>query len=110
MAGAFKLQKSQDQKFFFNLLAENGERILSSETYRAKQGALNGIASIRRNSQSDSNYIRKTSARQQPYFVLVATNGRTIGKSEEYSSGTAMENGIDAVKRLAPGAEVTDQT
>ena len=108
MAGTYKLRKSQDQKFFFNLLAENDEKILTSETYNAKSGALNGIESVRQNSQSDSNYKHKQSTRGLPYFVLVAANGEIIGTGEEYTSPAAMDKGIAAVKRLASDAVVKD--
>lgn len=108
MAATFKLQKSKDEKFFFNLLAENGERILTSETYNAKESALKGIESVRKNSQSDSEFKRKMSAAGKHFFVLAAANGETIGKSEEYSSKEAMENGVVAVKKVAVDAAVND--
>jgi len=40
----------------------------------------------------------------QPYVVLLAANGQTIGKNEMYASGKAMEGGIAFVKANAPGA------
>jgi uncharacterized protein YegP (UPF0339 family) len=108
MTASFKLQKSHEEKFFFNLMAENGERILTSETYNAKESALKGIESVRKNSQSDSEFKRKMSTAGKHFFVLAAANGETIGKSEEYSSKEAMEGGIAAVKIVAPGATITD--
>jgi len=41
---------------------------------------------------------------------LTATNGETIGKSEMYSSASAMETGIASVKTNAPTATVKDLT
>jgi uncharacterized protein YegP (UPF0339 family) len=46
----------------------------------------------------------------QPFFVLKAGNGETIGKSETYSSESAMNNGIAAVKKAAADAKVEDLT
>src|SRR5580698_8820371 len=37
------------EKYRFNLKAANGEVILVSETYESKEGALNGIASVKKN-------------------------------------------------------------
>ena len=110
MAGTYKLRKSQDEKYFFNLLAENEETLLTSEMYSAKQGAKKGVESVRKSSKRDANYKRKQSVRGLPCFVLVAANGEPIGNGEEYSSKEAMENGIAAVKRIAPGAAVKDIT
>jgi uncharacterized protein YegP (UPF0339 family) len=42
------------------------------------------------------------------YFVLVAANHQTIGKSEMYTSAGAMERGIASVKTNAPAAAVKD--
>jgi hypothetical protein len=108
MAGSFVLQKSQDQKFYFNLRAENEEKILTSEMYNAKPGALNGIESVKKNAGDDSRFQRRQSKAGKPYFVLVAANNEIIGTSEEYSSPEAMENGIAAVKRVASGSAMKD--
>jgi len=43
----FQIKKSSDGQFYFNLLADNGEKILTSEMYKAKPGALNGINSVK---------------------------------------------------------------
>ena len=49
MSGKFDLKKSTNEQFFFNLKAGNGQVILTSELYKAKAGALNGIESVRKN-------------------------------------------------------------
>ena len=109
MASTFVIEKNAAGKFRFNLRAGNNEIILSSELYEAKAGANNGIASVRKNSQDDARFIRKTASDGSPYFVLTATNGETIGKSEMYSSTSAMENGIKSVATNAPTAAVVDK-
>lgn len=45
----FDLQESTDGKWYFNLKAENGHIIATSEMYETEQGALNGIDSVRAN-------------------------------------------------------------
>jgi uncharacterized protein YegP (UPF0339 family) len=110
MAGKFELKKSASGQFHFNLKAGNGQVILSSELYTSKGGAEGGIASVKTNAPLDGRYERKASSGGDPYFVLKAGNGETIGKSEMYSSTAAMENGIESVKTNAPGASVEDLT
>lgn len=104
----FVIKKSSNGQYFFNLKANNGETILTSETYVSKSGAQNGINSVRVNTPFDSRYERKTSSSQY-YFVLKAANGEPLGKSEMYNSSSAMENGIASVKTNAPSAIVEDQ-
>jgi len=106
----FEVKKSKNDKFLFNLKAGNGEVILTSEMYEAKASALAGIESVRTNAPNDQGYERKTSSKDQPYFVLKASNGQVIGQSEMYSSTSAMEGGIASVKKNAPDAAVVDLT
>ena len=88
----------------FNLKAGNHEVILTSELYETKVSAKNGIASVKENAALDERYQRNISKDNALYFVLVAANGHTIGKSEMYSSSKALECGIAWVKANAPGA------
>jgi len=108
MAGKFELKVAKNGQYHFNLLAGNGQIILSSEMYESKSAAENGIASVQKNSAHDARYDRRTSAKGDPYFVLKSTNGQEIGRSEMYSSASAMENGIASVKTNAAGASVLE--
>jgi len=105
----YQLKKSTDGQFDFTLHADNGEKILTSEMYKAKPGALNGIESVKTNSANEGRYERKVSKAGKPYFVLKAANNEVIGTSEEYSSDSAMDNGVAAVKAAGPMAATDDQ-
>ena len=110
MAAKYELKKSPSGKFMFNLKAGNGEIILTSELYEAKSGAENGIESVKKNSGDDGRFDRRESKNGDPYFVLKAGNGEIIGKSEMYSSKSAMENGIASVIKNGPEAATNDIT
>ena len=110
MAGKFELKKAKNGQFFFNLKASNGQLILTSEMYKAKKGAENGIESVRKNAAIDARFRRKESKKGDPYFVLLAGNNQVIGQSEVYSSVSAMENGLLSVKKNGPKADVDDLT
>lgn len=108
MAGKFELNTSSNGKFFFNLKASNGQTILSSEMYETKSAAQNGIESVKKNAADDARYDRRTASNGDPYFVLKASNGQEIGRSEMYKSAAAMENGIESVKKNGPDAALAD--
>jgi len=108
MAAKYEVKKASDGQYFFNLKAGNGEIILTSERYKAKASATNGIESVRKNAPIDARYDRRVSSNNKPYFVLRAGNNEVIGQSELYSSAAAMENGITAVKAAAPTTTVED--
>lgn len=110
MSGSYVLSKAADGQFKFNLKAANGQVILTSETYASKDGALNGIESVRKNAVLDERFERRTAKDGSPYFVLKAANAREIGRSEMYSSAAAMEGGIASVKKNAPDAALKDET
>jgi uncharacterized protein YegP (UPF0339 family) len=108
MAGKFDLKKAKNGQFYFNLKATNGQVILTSEMYKAKSSAKNGIESVKTNAAIDERYERRESKKGEPYFVLLAANKQVIGQSEMYSSVAAMEKGINSVKTNAPDASVDD--
>ncbi len=110
MAGKFEIKKAKDGQFYFNLKSSNGQEILKSEMYKAKTGAKNGIESVKKNAALDDRYDRRESKKGAPYFVLLAGNKQIIGQSEMYSSASAMENGIQSVKKNGAGASVDDLT
>ncbi|MBK6868341.1 MAG: YegP family protein [Burkholderiales bacterium] len=110
MAGKFELKKSKNAKFFFTLLAGNGQVILSSEMYEAKASAVNGIESVKKNGGDASRYAKLTGKDGSPYFTLKATNGQVIGQSQMYSSEATRDAGIASCVNNAPGASVDDQT
>ena len=110
MAVQFELKKTDGGQSIFNLIAKNGQIVLTSQRYQAKASAQAGIESVRKHAADDANFERKTSAGNQPYFVLKAANGKIIGQSEMYSSAAAMEKGIASVKANAPTASVVDLT
>ena len=108
--GTFVIKTRTNGEFQFNLQAGNGQNILSSEGYSAKSGCLNGIESVKKNSQDDARYEKKTSTNGKLYFNLKATNGQVIGVSEKYESESGRDNGIESVKKNAAEASVKDQT
>ena len=110
MAGTYELKTASNGEIYFHLKAGNGEKILASEMYKAKAGALNGIESVKKNAASAGRYEKLVSSNSKPYFVLKAGNGEVIGKSELYSSEAARDQGMQSVMENAPTAVLVDST
>ena len=110
MAGKFELKKGKSGKFSFNLKATNGQVILTSQAYKTKAAAKNGIRSVCTNCERDARFEQKISKKGEPYFVLLAANKQVIGKSQMYASRKSMLNGIKSVKGNALKAKVQDLT
>lgn len=108
MPGKFELKAGKNGKFHFNLKASNGQIILSSESYSDRKAAEKGIESVRKNAANSGRFERKTAKDGSPYFVLKASNGEPIGKSEMYKTVKSMENGIASVGKNAPDAPIAE--
>ena len=107
----FEIFTGTDNQFYFRLKASNSEIILKSEGYTTKQNCRNGIASVKANAPTDSNYDRRMSSNDKYYFNLKsAHNHQVIGTSEMYETAQGRDNGIESVKRNAPIADVVDLT
>jgi uncharacterized protein YegP (UPF0339 family) len=110
MSGKFEISTTSSGKFMFNLKADNGQVVLTSQMYEAKASAFQGIESVRVNGVQDERFDRLMSTKDEPYFNLKAANGLVIGRSQMYSSTAAMENGVASVMTNAPGAVIADLT
>ncbi len=108
--GKFVISTRKNGEFQFSLKAGNGQEILASEGYTTKAACLNGVESVKKNSQDDNRFDRLESKNGKYYFNLKATNGQIIGTSEMYESTDSRDNGIESVKKNAPDASVDDQT
>ena len=109
--------------FKFDLLAANGQEILTSEVYESRAACLRGMESVRKNAPSArlavltdpecpalSNpkfelYTDKSGAYR---FRLRSRNGKIIAVSENYTSKSAALAGIESVRTNASEAEIQE--
>ncbi|MBN1892148.1 MAG: YegP family protein [Clostridiales bacterium] len=114
------VMKSTKAGFVFCLKASNGEVIATSEVYSSAGSCKKGIESVRSNASAkvEDQTLETAQALTNPKyevyvdkageyrFRLKARNGETIASSEAYKSKGACMNGIESVKKNAPGATV----
>ena len=86
--------------FRFNLHAQNGEVVLSSESYTTKAAAWNGAFAIQDAAAREGAFQLKTSTDNRTYFVLTAENGQVVGVSQLYTTRDAAMAGVSSVKSL----------
>ena len=104
----------------FDLKATNGEVIASSEVYTTEKTCRKGIQSVINNcvgeieDQTVENYTVLKHPKFEIYtdkageyrFRLKAKNGQIIATSEGYKKKTSCLNGIESVKKNAPGSAI----
>ena len=100
----FELFTGADSQHYFQLIAKNGERLLSSEGYTSTTGAKNGVTSVKNNGTTKSRFHVIANEAGEYYFNLVAGNGQIIGTSETYASKSNADKGVTAVMNALSGA------
>ena len=106
----------------FDLKANNGQVIATSEVYSGEAACLNGIESVKKNcvgeieDQTVENFETVKHPKFEIYqdkagefrFRLKAKNGEPVLASEGYASKDGCKNGIASVRKNAVDAPVVD--
>ncbi|MGA0264479.1 MAG: YegP family protein [Lysobacterales bacterium] len=106
MPGKFVIKKGKDGQFYFALKAANSQTVLQSEGYKTMKSCQNGIESVRKNSQDTKRFVCNTAKDGRTYFVLKASNGQEVGRSQMYKSNSGCKNGMKSVAASSQGADV----
>lgn len=108
----------------FNLKASNGEVIATSQVYASKDSCKKGIASVQKcapvaalEDQTVEGFKPEKNPKFEVYkdaagefrFRLKASNGQIIAVGEGYKTMKSCLNGVESIKKNAPGAEVVEE-
>jgi uncharacterized protein YegP (UPF0339 family) len=108
MSGVFEVYKDKGGEYRFRLKASNGQIVLSSEGYKAKAGAMNGIESIKENTKVSERFESYKDTTGKYRFKLKAGNNQVIGTSEGYETEANCKNGIESVKKWAKTSNIVE--
>lgn len=100
------LRNESTGSYHFELLASNGEKLLSSIDYTSAAGAKNGIKTHKAGI-ANNNFVIARSKNNQYFFKLLSNSNRILCTGETYKTKTRCENAIESVKRFAETAIVT---
>jgi len=91
-----KFAISADRKVYFNLIAGNGEKLMTSETYNSWDSAFNGAAAVVGTGGEKRFYEARST-----HYVLKGANSEVIGKSENLNNvKRGVEQCVNEVVRL----------
>lgn len=91
--------------FYFELFANNGEKLLSSEEYTSYAGALNGIQTHRANIEKGNFRIALTKKGDYIYKLL-GGNGQLLCLGEHYKTKHRCQSAVESVKRFAKNSPI----
>ncbi|MFT6916369.1 MAG: hypothetical protein ACJAWL_002704 [Motiliproteus sp.] len=96
------LKKSQAKEpFTFAFMDDSGKTLVKSENYAARKSCVNGVESVRKNSQFDSRYELLESKNGKFYFNIKASNGQVVGTSTLFASAGERSEVISLLKEHA---------
>jgi uncharacterized protein YegP (UPF0339 family) len=111
--GELDITRGKNGEWYFNGVGAKGERLLLSEGYVDKSGALNGILSVEENGVYTENFSVMDLGDGEWTYVLRAGNGQIIAEGPAFRSEADAESAITAARDLVAGivqfkAAVTD--
>ena len=89
-----------EEVFFFELFANNGEKLLASEEYTTYVGAVNGIGTHKANIEK-GNFKISLTKRGDYIYNLLNGNGQLLCLGEHYKTKRLCKNAVESVKRFA---------
>lgn len=96
----FETFQGLDGKFYFNLVAANGQNVLRSQGYTSLASAENGAESVLENGNDKRNFEVLAASNGDYYFNLKAQNGEVIGTSQLYANKSNANRGAVTVRGL----------
>lgn len=106
----FETFEGLDGKFYFNVMAGNGQNVLRSQSYTRLSSAQTGVDSVLANGADKRNFEINQASNGDYYFNLKAANGETIGTSQLYATKYNAERGAVAVRALVRLARASTKT
>ena len=96
-------ESGEDETYFFELHASNGEKLLSSEEYTSYNGALRGIETHKANIEK-GNFKITLSKKGDYIFKLLSGKNMLLCMGENYPTRVRCESAIESTKRFAKTA------
>ena len=94
-----------EEVFYFELFANNGEKLLSSEEYTTYIGAVNGIQTHKTNIEK-GNFRISLTKRGDYIYKLLNGNGQLLCLGEHYKTKRRCQSAVESVKRFAKNSPV----
>lgn len=106
--GKWVIIKRDEDSYYFELRASNGEKLLGSIDYTSLSGAKNGIKTHKTNIQRN-NIVISQSKNGSYYFKLLNGSKQLLCTGESYPTKSGCESAVDSVRRFAETAVVIQQ-
>ena len=97
-----------DQFYFVFRLPSDG--LFVSIFFKDMPEITAAVENIKRNSTEDAHYLRNTTSAEQAHFIFRVKSKKPIGQSTRYKHISAMDVGLQYMKKHLLSAEIVDLT
>lgn len=92
-----QVEQGVSGQFRFNVFAQNGQVVLSSEAYSTAAAAWNGAFAVQDAATLETSFNVLGATDGRFYFTLTAQNGQIVGVSQMYTTTESAHSGIASV-------------
>lgn len=104
----FEVFTGSNKELYFRLVDNSGKIILSSEGYKQKDSALNGIESVKKNLPLPTGIEMKESTNGKHFFNIKSTNGQVVSTSTMFDSVELRDKWLMEMKKEIPMMKVIE--
>jgi uncharacterized protein YegP (UPF0339 family) len=110
MPAIFELKRNDDNQFYFHFLDSNGDLLLMSGEYAAREAAEQAIKDVRVGSLMGEQIASGKVPDGDSFFVIKNSAGDVVVKSILFDSQMVFDNAMHKVRDNACIAEISDKT
>ena len=107
--GKWRIETTEDDKFFATLYASNGQVMLSTEEVSAKSTAVAGIENVKKNALA-GNFVIDKDKFGKYYYKLRNAQKSIICIGESYKTADSCISALESVRKLAAKSPIAEDT
>ena len=104
-----EIRSAGSDEFYFVFRLPN-DGMFVSIFFENMPEVMAAVENIKRNSTEDMHYLRNTTSAEQAYFIFRAKNKNPTGQSTRYEHISAMNVGLQYMKKHLLSTEIVDLT
>lgn len=106
----FVVKAGGEGQYFFNLMSDDGRKLLTSGMFPAKTSVFHGIEAVKQYARESGRYEKLTSSEGRLYFRLCTSTQEIIGVSEMFDNIDARDAALSRVMHSSGDAAVVEES
>ncbi|MBQ6727452.1 MAG: DUF1508 domain-containing protein [Clostridia bacterium] len=107
-SGKWRIETTEDDKYFATLYASNGQVMLSTEEVSSKATAVSGIENVKKNALA-GNFVIDKDKFGKYYYKLRNAHKSIICIGESYKTADSCISALESVRKLAAKSQIAEE-